>query len=97
MPASQPRAPNGAERLSPRRRRLRIALSGLALAAVAGSALGLSAWWRAHPDPYRPGERPDGITKNLERDLPEGAPNPHFEDVTEMAGLGGFRTFPQRW
>jgi enediyne biosynthesis protein E4 len=79
--------------LSPRRRRLRRAAIGLAVAGLGGIAAGLVLHDRNRPQPYRPGEKHEDITRRLARGIPEDAPEPRFVDVTEAAGLGGFRTF----
>ncbi|MFQ5747677.1 MAG: FG-GAP-like repeat-containing protein [Gemmatimonadota bacterium] len=75
----------------PRRQRL------LLLAAGAGVLfLGVSAWlvWRAlrPPAEYRPGEAIEGLTADLRRSIPEGAPRITFTDVAAEAGIE-FRHF----
>jgi len=66
------------------------ALLGIGLAAL---VVGVVVWQRSRPEVYKPGEKLEGITGNLERELPGGAPQPRFEDVTAASGLGGFRSF----
>jgi tetratricopeptide (TPR) repeat protein len=78
---------------SRRRRRLLWTFSLLGLAAVAGAAAGIAVFRATRPEGYRPGGEVAGITRSLERDLPEGAPHPAFTDVTTGAGLAGFRAF----
>ncbi len=57
--------------------------------AVAAAAL----WSRSTPsEPYRPGERVEGLTASLERALPEDYPRVTFTDVTREAGIA-FRHF----
>jgi enediyne biosynthesis protein E4 len=79
--------------LSPRRRRLRLTIIMLSIVALLGIGLGLFWAERTRPDPYRPGEAMAGITSELARRLPPGAPMPRFVDVTVESGLEGFRTF----
>lgn len=79
--------------LSPRRRRLRTTLLILSAVAILGIAFGVYWMDRSRPDPYRPGQAVAGITSELARRLPPGAPFPKFIDVTGPAGLGEFRTF----
>jgi enediyne biosynthesis protein E4 len=81
------------KRLSPRRRRLRVALAIVVSVLVTGVLVGVFWASRYRPEPYRPGEQVAGITSELARRLPPGAPMPQWRDVTEAAGLGGFRTF----
>ncbi len=45
------------------------------------------------PETWVSGEKTDEITENLDRDLPPGAPQPKFTEVTQEAGLGGFDMF----
>jgi Flp pilus assembly protein TadD len=61
--------------------------------AVLGSAAG--SWWylASRPEPYRPGEADEAITRALARGLPPEAPLPRFTDATETAGLAGFVQF----
>ena len=52
--------------------------------AVAAAAL----WSRSTPsEPYKPGERVEGLTATLERALPEDYPHVTFTDVTREAGI----------
>jgi tetratricopeptide (TPR) repeat protein len=79
--------------LSPRRRRLRWTLALLTLGAVIGVALGMTAYLRKRPHPYRPDEQLADITSSLSLNLPPNAPKPRFTEVTRAAGLAGFRNF----
>lgn len=79
--------------LSPRRRRLRWTLATLSVSLLVGGGITWDAWRRSQPAPYHPDERPDDITSELTRDLPQGAPHPRLTDVTEEAGLASFRNF----
>jgi enediyne biosynthesis protein E4 len=91
--APDPRATVPGVSLSPRRRRLRVTLVILGAVTILGIGLGIYCLERSRPDPYRPGQAVAGITSELARRLPPGAPMPRFADVTESAGLGGFLTF----
>ncbi len=79
--------------LGRRRRRL------LWTSAILAAAVLLGVWAesrlrdRQRPPPYEPGEDHPEITRTLQREIPSGAPRPRFEDVTEKAGLGSFRSF----
>lgn len=79
--------------LSPRQRRLRLAIVAIsALAVLGGSAL----WQfqrRNRPSAYRPDEVSADITSSLARDLPPEAPRPRLTDVSRSSGLGDFRNF----
>ncbi|NIM60142.1 MAG: tetratricopeptide repeat protein [Acidobacteria bacterium] len=55
--------------------------------------LSLYAFRASRTEEYRTGEQHSEITRALSRDIPDGAPLPRFVDVTEAAGLSGFRTF----
>jgi tetratricopeptide (TPR) repeat protein len=76
-----------------RQRRLRRTAWSLGAVALAGTAAGVWAWRASRPELYRPGEDLAEITETLSRGLPPEAPAPRLVDVTERAGLGGFRTF----
>lgn len=65
----------------------------LACAAVAGSVIGMSVYLAQRPQMYVSGEDHDAITRRLELKIPDSAPTPRFEDVTEVSGLSGFRSF----
>jgi hypothetical protein len=82
---------------SRRQRRLRIAAICSAAAVCLGAAGWYLAWTHGREGVYRPGEDVEGITRELDRTggagLPAGAPAPKFDDVTERAGLSGFRAF----
>ncbi len=79
--------------LSPRRRRLRVTAILLAVVAVIGGITGLVVHLWTRPTEYRPDERPEEITSVLSTSLPTNAPLPHLAEVSEQAGLGGFRNF----
>lgn len=49
--------------------------------------LALVLWWRLDTDPYRAGDRVEGLTRSLERRIPEDYPRVIFEDVATRAGL----------
>ena len=73
------------ERLPKRKRRLYVTLfsGGLFLVAVA-----LTVWLVSRPEPaYRPGEDIEGLTRELERDLPPDYPRVTFVDATAEAGM----------
>jgi tetratricopeptide (TPR) repeat protein len=61
--------------------------------AVSGAVLGVVIYRSTRPDMRRPGEDLPEITAKLARNLPPEAPMPRFTDVTEAAGLAGFRSF----
>lgn len=65
-------------------------LSGIALVAA---VIGVLIYRASRPDVRRPGEDLPEITAKLARNLPPEAPMPRLTDVTEAAGLGGFRSF----
>ena len=73
-----------------RLRRMAILLSTIAFAAM---VIGLVVYRATRPEVRRPGEDLPEITAKLARNLPPEAPMPRFTDVTEEAGLGGFRSF----
>ena len=79
--------------LSPRRRRLRVTATILAVLALMGGVFGLFAHLRTRPTEYRPDERSEEITSVLSASLPTNAPPPRLAEVTGQAGLGGFRNF----
>lgn len=79
--------------LSPRRRRLRLTLTVLTIAALFGVALAAVIFVKSRPAQYRPDEQSADITSELARNLPPDAPKPKFTDVTRSAGLGEFRNF----
>jgi len=76
-----------------RARRLHRTVVTIVVVVILGSVAG--SWWylASRPEPYRPGEEDDAITRALARGLPPEAPLPHFTDVTETAGLAGFVQF----
>jgi tetratricopeptide (TPR) repeat protein len=78
----------------------RIRITAILSIVVFASALAVWYLYRTHAveHEYRPGETVAGVTRDLDRSdatgkLPEGAPEPRFEDVTQSAGLAGFRSF----
>lgn len=79
--------------LSPRRRRLRVTATLLAVVAVIAGTAGLRVYLRTRPAEYRPDERPEEITSVLSASLPTNAPPPRLAEVSTAAGLGGFRNF----
>jgi Flp pilus assembly protein TadD len=79
--------------LSPRRRRLRVTVTLLAMVALAGAAIGTVIYFKTRPAQYRPDEQNADITSELARNLPPDAPRPRLTDVTRPAGLGEFRNF----
>ncbi len=79
--------------LSPRRRRLRWTAGIVSFVAVAGMCVGVVYYLQHRPKLYRPDEKLNDITSDLSKNLPPEAPRLKFADVTEAAGLGGFRSF----
>ncbi len=77
-----------------RRRRQLLATAVTLIAAIAVAATMLVRHYRSGAAAtYRPGEENADITNSLARGLPADAPMPRFVDVTEEAGLSGFRVF----
>jgi len=68
-------------------------VSIVAVIALLGGLVFLYMSRKSRPDTYATGEDHDEITRRLSRGIPEGAPEPRFEDVTVAAGLGEFRSF----
>ncbi len=60
---------------------------------VVGAVIGFVVYRATRPEVRRPGEDLPEITAKLARNLPPEAPMPRFTDVTEAAGLAGFRSF----
>jgi len=79
--------------LSPRRRRLRLAIIILICVSVVGMLAGVLVHLLSRPAQYRPGESHRDVTRQLSRNLPPEAPQPRFSDVTQAAGLAAFRNF----
>lgn len=80
-------------RVSRRRRKLLLTVVLLVTAvALAGTVLVRQYRARAAAA-YEPGEENADVTSVLAKRLPADAPTPAFTDVTNEAGLGGFRTF----
>ena len=79
--------------LTPRQRKLRGTATILAWLAGLVVLFILVTHYRNRPSPYDPEEESEVITSNLRLNLPQAAPDPIFEDITEQAGLPGFRTF----
>lgn len=84
------RAPTPASR---RQQRLRRTAWVLALVFLAGFGFLAARTWWTRPAGYRPDEQPEGITRDLARELPPGAPQPRLTDVTDAAGVSRFRAF----
>jgi tetratricopeptide (TPR) repeat protein len=61
--------------------------------AVVGTLAAFYAFRESRTEEYKTGEQHSEITRALSRDIPDGAPQPRFVDVTEAAGLSGFETF----
>jgi hypothetical protein len=80
-------------RIGRRRRRLRRALLALAIGIAILAVVGLWIYLASRPDVRRPGEVLEDVTSRLSKDLPSEAPTPRLVDVTESAGLGGFRAW----
>jgi tetratricopeptide (TPR) repeat protein len=94
MTASESPTPGRPERtVGRRRRRLYWTIAVLVAAALLGTAVGYSIYRANRPETYRTGEAHAEITRRLELRLPEETPEPRLVDVTEAAGLGGFRSF----
>ena len=87
-PASRPHRRPGR-----RQKRLRGTIAVLVTIAALAIAGGLLYQWLNPTQVYKPGEYLPEITRQLTRELPPGAPDIRFTDVTKEAGLGGFRTF----
>jgi enediyne biosynthesis protein E4 len=83
----------GATPVSPRKRKLRLTLTVLALAAIGATVLGVCVHLLNRPQQYAPGEESADVTSELSMRLPPGAPKPKFTDVTAESGLAGFRNF----
>ena len=77
----------------PRKRRMLV--YGLVGLAVTLTAAGIVFWKRGSDEPYQAGERIEGITATLDRDLPPDHPRVEFVDVAEQAGIR-FRHFHGR-
>jgi enediyne biosynthesis protein E4 len=96
---NNPSAPSGQVQpprrlpLSPRRRRLRLTVALLLVAATLGAIVGAVIYLKSRPRQYRPDESEPEITSSLARKLPPEASRPSFTDVTRPAGLADFRTF----
>ncbi len=85
--------PQAKPRLSPRHRRLRRTLAGLAIGITLVVTAAVWALLRHRPEQYRPDEANAEITSSLVQGLPPEAPKPRWTDVTRAAGLDSFRTF----
>jgi hypothetical protein len=81
------------ERIGRRRRRLYWTIGIVVAAGLVGTAVGYSIYRANRAETYRTGEEHPEITNRLTLKLPDEAPEPTFVDVTERAGLGGFRSF----
>ncbi len=81
------------KRRTTRRQRLRRVTALLAGALVLAAVIGTLAYRLNRPQVRRPGEALSDITEHLRKDLPADAPAPRLVDVTDTAGLGGFKNF----
>ena len=79
--------------LTPRQRKLRGTATALAWLTGLVVLYILVTHYRNRPSPYDPEEEIEVITSNLRLNLPQGAPDPRFEEITKQAGLSGFQTF----
>jgi len=79
--------------LGRRRRNLHRAVLAAVVVLVAGTFVVWYAVQASRPDTYKTGEDHSDITRRLSRGVPAEAPDPQFVDVTDSAGLGGFRAF----
>jgi len=61
--------------------------------AIVAALVGLFVYRATRPEVRCPGEELPEITTKLARNLPAEAPMPRFTDVTDSAGLAGFRSF----
>ncbi|HEX7071325.1 MAG TPA: CRTAC1 family protein [Rhodothermales bacterium] len=77
----------------PRRKRLTLLTSVGAVVFLTGA--GVLVWASRSDDVYQPGERVEGLTNDLGRDLPADHPIVTFTDVTAEAGID-FVHFPGR-
>ncbi len=76
-----------------RRRRLYWTAGTLVGASILGGLSVLAFHRSGRSTVYRPGEDHPEITRQLDRGVPADAPRLRLEDVTEAAGLAGFRAF----
>ncbi|MCP4042199.1 MAG: VCBS repeat-containing protein, partial [Gammaproteobacteria bacterium] len=76
-----------------RRRRMRQALAIVVTVALMAGIGGVTYSWLSRTQEYKPGEDIPEITRKLDQNLPPGAPEPRFTDVTQEVGLASFRTF----
>jgi tetratricopeptide (TPR) repeat protein len=72
---------------------LRLTVTVMVAAVVILVAASVGIYLATRPEPYRPGEDVDDITRTLSRELPADAPRPALIDVTDEAGLDGFVHF----
>lgn len=79
--------------LTPRRRKLRVTAIALAWSVGLIAVLALGVHFGNRPAQYDPDEEDRAITSDLRMNLPPGAPEPKFTDISEAAGLAGFKTF----
>lgn len=78
---------------SKRRRQLYWTIGLLCAGAVAGLSAGIWVYRANRPPPYRPGVKSTDVTNRLSLRIPEAAPLPRFNDVTQAAGLSEFQSF----
>jgi len=76
-----------------RRRRLYWTAGILGGALLLGGISTLAFYRSGRASTYRPGEDHAEITRQLDLDLPSDAPRLRLTEVTDAAGLGGFRSF----
>jgi hypothetical protein len=82
-----------APKLTPRQHKLRFTVVALSWTAGLAAILGAAIFYGNRPEQYDPEEEDQAITSSLKLNLPPGAPEPKLTDITETAGLSGFRTF----
>lgn len=82
-----------ASRLTPRQRKLRLTITVLFWTAGLGLVLAVAIHHGNRPKQYDPGEEDRAITSSLKLNLPPGAPEPKFTDITAAAGLANFKSF----
>ena len=78
MPTARPRS---------RRKQLIVRAGIVSLVMVVGAAAGAFLLLRRPTEKYEPGSNLEGVTSQLQRNLPEDYPRVQFQDVTEEAGI----------
>ena len=76
-----------------RRRRLHRTVTVVVAIVLVTTALAFYIYRATRPETYTTGEQHQEITRGLSKDVPAGAPEIIFVDVTAAAGLGDFRSF----